>query len=103
MESGQKPPGGIDLSSLFLDLKVKHDETGMPLPVDEQPAELFHIDGLVPVILDIQPVSLPMLLGFNEEDASQGAEQEASVTEEPLKPRAGVLKAVREEDWAQAG
>ena len=50
-------PGGIDLAQANLDLQIKRDGKGMVLPVNQQDLENIRIDGLVPVILDIQPVT----------------------------------------------
>ena len=40
-----------------LDLQIKRDGNGMPLPINEQNLENIHIDGLVPLILDIKPAN----------------------------------------------
>ncbi|MBI5149617.1 MAG: hypothetical protein HZA28_02440 [Candidatus Omnitrophica bacterium] len=69
--------GGIDLNPLLMDLQVKRDGSGMPLPLPLQPAENMKIDGFVPVIINITPVfNLPMLLGLADipaEDSATGA------------------------------
>ncbi len=49
--------GGIDFAQSDLDMQIKRDGAGVPLPVSQQNLENIHIDGLVPVILDIQPAS----------------------------------------------
>ncbi len=57
-----KPYGGIDLNASNLNLQVKRDGNGVPLPVTMQDLEGFKIDGLVPEILSIEPVmNLPVL------------------------------------------
>jgi len=57
-----KPYGGIDLNASNLNLQVKRDGSGVPLPVTMQDLEGFKIDGLVPEILSIEPVmNLPVL------------------------------------------
>jgi len=57
--------GGIDLDPTLLDLVIERDENFAPLPMDQQPVNI-QIDGLMPVIIQIRPVtSLPMILGFN--------------------------------------
>ena len=55
--------GGIDLNSANLDLQIKRDGKGVPLPLAQQDMEkLWQIDGFVPVIINIVPVtSLPFL------------------------------------------
>ncbi|MBF0522379.1 MAG: hypothetical protein HQL24_04895 [Candidatus Omnitrophica bacterium] len=47
--------GGIDLNAANLNLQIKRDGNGIPLPVSQQNLENIQIDGLVPVILDIRP------------------------------------------------
>jgi hypothetical protein len=54
--------GGIDLNAAQLDMQIKRDGNGVPLPVAQQNIESIQIDGMVPQILNIRPVtSLPML------------------------------------------
>ena len=61
--------GGIDLNPDFLDLQIKRDEKGIPLPLNMQPIGEMHIEGIVPVIIKITPIaSLPLLLGFSDEN-----------------------------------
>ena len=61
----KKPVGGIDLNAGLLDLQIRRDGRGVPLPLPQQPIESMHIDGFIPVILNITPVpSLPLLLGL---------------------------------------
>lgn len=63
--------GGIDLSSQWLDLQIRRDSHGIPLPVNDQPLERIqpHIQGFYPVIIDIVPVNVPLLIG--EEDGEE--------------------------------
>lgn len=49
--------GGIDFAQSNLDLQIKRDGKGVPLPVSQQNLESIQINGLVPVILNIQPVA----------------------------------------------
>jgi len=54
--------GGIDLNPANLNLQIKRDGNGVPLPLNLQPIEAFQIDGFVPVIIQITPVyALPLL------------------------------------------
>ena len=57
--------GGIDLNAANLDLRIKRDGNGVPLPVSQQDlTQLGRISGFVPKIIEIKPVSsLPF---FNE-------------------------------------
>ncbi len=53
--------GGIDLDSLLVDLKVKRDGKGVPLPISKEAVDKIKIDGLYPVVIDVKPVD-PSLL-----------------------------------------
>jgi hypothetical protein len=58
--------GGIDLSRDKLELQIKRDGQGMPLPVHLQDVERILIDGFVPIIINIAPMNdLPLLLGLD--------------------------------------
>ncbi len=60
--------GGIDLNPNLFDVKIKRDVQGVPLPVDKQPIVDINIDGLIPVIINVTPVTnLPMLMGFADQ------------------------------------
>ena len=70
---GEDKKGGINLNSAMLDLQIKRDGNGVPLPVFQQPIGEMRIDGFLPIIIDIIPiVNLPLLLGLadSEEDAT---------------------------------
>ncbi len=59
--------GGIDLSAERMDLKIKRDGNGVVLPVSDQDLKDLKIDGLSPVILDVQPAtpaSVPFLMNL---------------------------------------
>ncbi|MCR4337277.1 MAG: UTP--glucose-1-phosphate uridylyltransferase, partial [Candidatus Omnitrophica bacterium] len=59
------PVGGINLDPKLLDLQIKRDSEGIPLPLNLQPLDQIHIEGIVPVIINVTPVTnLPDLLGF---------------------------------------
>jgi len=48
-----------------LNMQIKRDGNGIVLPVGQQDMENIRIDGLVPHILSIQPVTtLPLLSGL---------------------------------------
>jgi hypothetical protein len=56
--------GGIDLNPANLNLQIKRDDAGVPLPLQFQDIPNIRINGLVPVIINIVPVAdVPMLLG----------------------------------------
>jgi hypothetical protein len=54
--------GGIDFNSANLNLQIKRDGHGVPLPISQQNLENIHIDGLIPVILDIRPAASGAIL-----------------------------------------
>ncbi len=60
-----KEVGGINLSPELLDLQIKRDKNGVSLPLPLQPIEEWHIDGFMPIIINVTPVTnLPLLLGL---------------------------------------
>jgi hypothetical protein len=60
--------GGIDFARSNLNLQIKRDGSGMPLPVSQQNLDGIQINGLVPVILDIQPATtLPLFTELQAE------------------------------------
>jgi hypothetical protein len=65
--------GGIDLNAANLDMQIKRDGKGVPLPISSKDLGNIKIDGLVPVILEITPVtSLPALVSAgNDPPADQ--------------------------------
>jgi hypothetical protein len=59
--SASVAPGGIDFNSANLNLQIKRDGHGVPLPISQQDLEHINIDGLIPIIIDIRPAtSLPI-------------------------------------------
>lgn len=63
-----KKYGGINLNPKLLDLQIKRDEDGIPLPLNQQPLNEMKIDGFLPFIIQITPVTdLQLLLGINPE------------------------------------
>ena len=71
---GQEDVGGINLNPALLDLQIKRDANGVPLPLPRQPIGEMHIDGFIPVIINITPVTnLPLLLGLA--DTEQGEDE----------------------------
>lgn len=59
--------GGIALNANMLDLQIKRDGNGVPLPISQQPLEKIKIQGFVPQIISIQPIDLAALLGLNSQ------------------------------------
>ncbi|GEM_PF-6306142 len=65
IQATNNAPGGIDFNPALLDLQIKRDGNGVPLPLPQQPIETMRIDGFVPIIINITPIpNLPMLLGL---------------------------------------
>ena len=86
---GQQNIGGINLNPGLLDLQVKRDGTGVPLPLPQQPVQQLHIEGFVPLIINVTPVTnLPLLLG--------GAPEEKAVSS--AKDRLSSLDASKKQD-----
>ena len=55
--------GGIDLDARKLDLQIKRDGKGVPLPLGQQSGEMINIQGFAPVIYRIMPVDAGTCLG----------------------------------------
>ncbi len=55
--------GGIDLNAELMNLQIKRDKTGVPLPMDLQNIGDINVKGFIPVIINIIPVtnSVPIL------------------------------------------
>ncbi len=63
----KKNVGGIDFNPALLDMQIKRDGNGVPLPLPQQPIQNMHINGFLPIIINITPVTnLPLLLGAGE-------------------------------------
>jgi hypothetical protein len=65
--------GGIDMNAAHLNMNIKRDGNGVPLPVSQQDLENIHIDGLVPEILDIRPVMSSVIFSQLMSPAGNGA------------------------------
>ena len=64
--------GGIDFNPAHLNLQIKRDGKGVPLPVHQQDIENIQIEGLTPVIINITPATyqhLPFLSRESEEES----------------------------------
>ena len=56
--NGAEDLGGIDLNSVNLNMHIKRDGKGVPLPLGKQDlAQLSHIQGFEPVVLSIAPLT----------------------------------------------
>src|SRR6185436_8782849 len=76
--------GGIDLNPALLDLQIKRDGNGIPLPLPQQPLQQMHIEGFVPVIINVTPIAnLPVILGLG---AQHGGTEYGSTGDEAVEP-----------------
>ncbi len=69
------PPGGIDFDPSFMDLQIKRDGRGIPLPIPQQDLRQIRIEGLYPVIIDIAPatpLTFPLLGAAADTESSRG-------------------------------
>ena len=71
----EKKFGGINLDAKLLDLQIQRDGNGIPLPVSQQPIDKMKIDGFFPIIINVQPVNLPLLLGMKGSDGEKASQQ----------------------------
>ena len=67
-------PGGIDLNPVHLDLQIKRNGKGVPLPLDQQIFENIHIEGLIPIIINISTITKLPLLGINSKGLNNNAD-----------------------------
>jgi hypothetical protein len=69
--SGDQNLGGIDMSSSSLDLQIKRDGNGIPLPISQQPIEAMNIQGFSFQIMGVTPVPSLFSLSGLEENADK--------------------------------
>jgi hypothetical protein len=58
--------GGIDFNAANLNLQIKRDGDGVPLPLPQQNWEQINIEGFIPVIINMAPINaqnLPIFMG----------------------------------------
>ncbi len=66
---GTEQVGGINLDPTLMNLQIKRDGNGIPLPVSQQPIQTMNIEGFYPVIINIMPAPpLPMQMGEASDD-----------------------------------
>ena len=62
LKQSVKTPGGIDFNPEMLDLETQGEGVDFNLPFDTQNLENISIDGFIPIIYSITPItSLPIL------------------------------------------
>ncbi len=69
-KSSSSAVGGINFNPAILDLQIKRNSNGVPLKLEFQSIENINIEGFIPVIIDVVPVSLPSLLEINNMPSS---------------------------------
>ena len=70
-------------------LQIKRDGNGVPLPLPMQPIRDMRIDGFLPVIINVTPITnLPMLLGLADTrgPATTGASYDQGLSPMDKKP-----------------
>jgi hypothetical protein len=74
--------GGIDLNAANLNLQIKRDGKGVPLPLDKQDMnQLMQIQGFIPRIIEITPAAgLPIYSELQEQFKSSTMPLMASAT-----------------------
>jgi hypothetical protein len=71
-ENSAKAPGGIDFNLDLLELEIQGQDANFKLPINNINFENIHIDGLMPVIINITPITnLPIILGAAEREEQQ--------------------------------
>jgi len=66
---GQKEKvGGIDLNPNMLELETQGQGTDFNIPINLQAIQSIQLDGFSPVIFQIVPTSLPLLMGLSEKE-----------------------------------
>ena len=74
------------MNPALLDLQIRRDGNGVPLPLPQQPIENMHIEGFLPIIINVTPVTnLPMLLGLADA-ATETQDLKASASQRPEVP-----------------
>ncbi|MEK6583959.1 MAG: hypothetical protein AABY66_03785, partial [Nitrospirota bacterium] len=73
-QATSKAPGGIDLNPGNMDLRTNYGADRIQLPMPDIPLENIKIDGLVPFIIRVAPITnLPLLLGLADEPEADDA------------------------------
>ncbi len=71
-ENTANPPGGIDFNLDLLNLEIQGRGNDFNIPVKNLNFQQIHIDGLMPVIINITPITnLPLILGAAEREEKQ--------------------------------
>ena len=61
------PLGGINFDPAMLNLQIKRDGKGMPLPLNQQPIGNMKIDGFMPIIIEMhRNVDMRAMTGIDQ-------------------------------------
>jgi len=78
--SRQRPPGGIDMNALWLDLQIQGDGTSSTPPATTWKGEVLQFNGLTPFIFNITPLpSLMPLLGWDKAPSQKSSQKLGSI------------------------
>ncbi len=92
--SASSQVGGINFDPSLMNLQVKRDKNGVPLPVFQQDLPSINIEGLYPVIINIAPATMA---NFPLLSKAEEAQQNKAALKAKLSP-VDRQKAIREED-----
>lgn len=64
--------GGIDMNPIIMQREIQKNGNGVIIPISPVPVENFKVDGLMPVIINVTPVTNVMfLLGIADQDPNK--------------------------------
>ncbi len=96
---GENRVGGIDLNPANLNLQIKRDGDGIPLPLPQQPIGDMNIDGFYPVIINVLPIQgIPALLGMDTTDSDKNTQNQSA---ELMSPFDKMDRSSVELDWLE--
>ena len=81
------PVGGIDFNPAVMHTEVERDGRGLslPLPLPEDLLQYKNADGFIPIIINVAPINVPLLLGLADQDQPQHQNSEDSGNSPPEK------------------
>ncbi len=95
-QSAQPTNGGIDLNPATMNMQIKRDGNGVPLPLNLQPIDNINIEGFQPIIINVAPINnLPLLLGIKTNPAEPIKTSKAENTELGYLDKAREMESVK--------
>jgi len=76
--------GGIDFNPAQMNLQIKRDARGVPLPLPLQTLEMYDVEGFFPVIIQSAPVNIPLLINLFDSDSDDEDDREITRQNDPL-------------------